>query len=59
MIYILTQYPEVVEKLRKEIDPLMGNAELNYYEEIPKLKYLDCVVKETQRIYSVAGSCIA
>ena len=45
------QYPEVLEKLRKEIDQFIGNEQIITRAHIRSMSYLDCVIKEVLRIY--------
>jgi cytochrome P450 len=52
----LTRHPHVVHKLREELDPFMQEILQNggdIYSGILKLKYLDAVMRETQRFHSI------
>ncbi len=51
--YALSQNPEVEEKLRTEIDALLGNR-LPTYEDLPNLSYTEKVFAETLRLYPPA-----
>ncbi|KAJ3349594.1 hypothetical protein HDU91_006369 [Kappamyces sp. JEL0680] len=59
ILYVLSNDPGVLKKLQKEVDDLygkMGSLEgVNLNEVVPKLTYLDHVVRETLRLYPVAG----
>ncbi|KAJ3118679.1 hypothetical protein HDU96_010009 [Phlyctochytrium bullatum] len=48
--WILSSRPDVVEKMREEIDRTVGDA-LPTYEEVPTLKYITAVFYETLRLY--------
>ena len=49
--YALSQNPEVEEKLRTEIDAVLGNR-LPTYEDLPNLSYTEKVFAETPEIVS-------
>jgi len=49
ILYLLSQHQGVVDKLRKEIEEVIGNEELNY-DMHSKLKYTEAVIKETLRV---------
>jgi cytochrome P450 len=53
----LSRRPKIVEKLRQEIDPLFADSddETNVAEQICRLKYLECFIKETQRFHTVVS----
>ena len=43
-------------RLREELDEVLGSRlEINY-EDLPKLKYTSCVIKETLRLWSPVPS---
>jgi cytochrome P450 len=47
-------YPEVQKKLHQEIDSVLGETNRSITkEDLPKLTYLDCVIKETMRIFTI------
>ncbi|KAI3412223.1 uncharacterized protein J3R85_017595 [Psidium guajava] len=47
----LINHPEVLEKARREIDTVVGNARLVQESDIPDLPYLQAIVKETLRLH--------
>lgn len=51
--YLLTQHPDVRQRLITEIDETVGKTPIRY-EQIAKMPYLDAVLKETLRLYPVA-----
>lgn len=51
-ISLLLNHPEVLQKVKKEIDEQVGNSKhLLKESDLPKLPYLRCVVNETLRLY--------
>ncbi|XP_070264327.1 cytochrome P450 4V2-like isoform X1 [Myotis yumanensis] len=51
-LYLLGCYPEVQKKLDNELDEVFGNSDRPVtLEDLKKLKYLECVIKETLRIF--------
>ncbi|XP_036153660.1 cytochrome P450 4V2-like isoform X2 [Myotis myotis] len=51
-LYLLGCYPEVQKKLGNELDEVFGNSHRPVtLEDLKKLKYLECVIKETLRIF--------
>lgn len=54
---MLGLHPEIQQQLRKEIDEVfeynVNDNDLTV-EQLKQLKYLDCVIKEVQRIYPTA-----
>lgn len=51
-LYLLGSYPEVQRKVDKELDDMFGQSLRPVtLEDLKKLKYLDCVIKETLRIF--------
>ncbi len=49
-MYLLTKYPESMERVRAEIDDNLGSERVSY-ENINRLQYLDLAIKETLRLY--------
>nr|UOU03247.1 cytochrome P450 3049F1 [Brachionus rubens] len=47
----LGRNPHVLEKLRLEIDSVLGSKSFISYEDITKLTYTNCVYKETLRLW--------
>lgn len=48
---LLLAHPEVLHKLRADIDNKVGNKRLVRESDLTKLPYLRCVVNETMRLY--------
>lgn len=62
---MLGRYPDVQQKLRKEIDRVISDfnllsdesptAKVDFQvEHLKEMRYLDCVLKEVQRLYPTA-----
>uniref|UniRef100_A0A914CXD4 Cytochrome P450 n=1 Tax=Acrobeloides nanus TaxID=290746 RepID=A0A914CXD4_9BILA len=51
IIYVLAKIPEIQNKVRTEINEVMGDREEVEFEDIPNLKYLYQVIQETLRMY--------
>jgi cytochrome P450 len=51
--YALTRYPEIETKAVEEIDAVLGDRPATF-TDLPRLAYLDRVVKETLRLYPPA-----
>ena len=49
MIFRMIENPEVMQKVRLEIQEHIGNEEITF-DKLKKLKYLDCVQKEVLRM---------
>lgn len=60
--YLLVQHPDVVQKIRDEVDAIAPNRRLGF-EDLHQLAYTDAVLKEVQRVYPSAWAfsreCIA
>nr|XP_004666458.1 cytochrome P450 4V2 [Jaculus jaculus] len=51
-LYLLGSYPEVQKKVHNELDEVFGKSNLlPTLEDLKKLKYLECVIKETLRLF--------
>uniref|UniRef100_A0A0D9WNF1 Cytochrome P450 n=1 Tax=Leersia perrieri TaxID=77586 RepID=A0A0D9WNF1_9ORYZ len=50
----MLKYPEVFRKVRAELDAVVGTGRLVDESDITNLPYLQCVVKETLRLYPPA-----
>ncbi|KAA8528485.1 hypothetical protein F0562_035840 [Nyssa sinensis] len=53
-ISLLLNHPEVLEKLRAEIDNHVGHGRLLDETDLVKLPYLRCIINETLRLYPPA-----
>jgi cytochrome P450 len=53
--YLLSQHPEVEQKLREELSQALGGR-TPQLEDLPRLPYIDKVVKESMRLYPPAWS---
>jgi cytochrome P450 len=49
----LGQNPNVLNRLRDEIDNVIGSRQLITSEDLNKMKYLNCVIKETLRKWAL------
>ncbi|PIN12030.1 Cytochrome P450 CYP2 subfamily [Handroanthus impetiginosus] len=50
----LIRHPQIMEKLQKELETVVGLDHMVEESHLDKLEYLDCVVKETLRLHPVA-----
>lgn len=48
--YLISQHPEVFQKLRKEINDVVGDSEINF-QHIQQLKYTKACFNESMRLY--------
>lgn len=48
---LLVRYPAVLMKLRKEVEHVLGDEQSVSRTHVRNMRYLDCVLKETLRIY--------
>jgi cytochrome P450 len=49
-IFLLSKHPRVLLKLRKELDPVMGDRDVPPYEAVANLPYLRACIEESLRI---------
>lgn len=49
-IFLLYKHPKVLEKLRQELDPAIGGADMPTYEMISQLPYLRACLEESLRL---------
>lgn len=49
--YMLSRHPEEQQKVYREIQSVIGNKSSITIEDLQELKYLECVIKETLRLY--------
>ncbi|HET8906043.1 MAG TPA: cytochrome P450 [Ktedonobacterales bacterium] len=49
-LYLLTIHPDVLKRVQAEIDTVIG-SQMPEYGHVRQLRYLDCVIKETLRLY--------
>mmetsp|Transcript_8429 Transcript_8429/g.10425 ORF Transcript_8429/g.10425 Transcript_8429/m.10425 type:complete len:501 (-) Transcript_8429:41-1543(-) len=54
-IYALSREPEIVSKLKEELDEKVSDPSAITYESLESLKYLKAVIKETLRMYPPVG----
>lgn len=50
-IYLLSRHPEAQQKAYKEIRAVMGEKKSLTMADLQEFKYLECVIKETLRLY--------
>ncbi|CAI9723449.1 cytochrome P450 4V2-like [Octopus vulgaris] len=50
-LYFIAAYPDVQKKLQKEVDDFYNENEELTLTNLRKLVYLECVIKEVQRLY--------
>ncbi|KAE9407488.1 cytochrome P450 [Gymnopus androsaceus JB14] len=53
VIYFLSMYPDVMDRLRKEVLDKVGAGKRPTYDDIREMKYLRAVINETMRLYPV------
>ncbi|XP_027693100.1 cytochrome P450 4V2 [Vombatus ursinus] len=52
VLYLLGSYPEAQRKVHSELDEVFGKSDRPVtVDDLKKLKYLDCVIKETLRLF--------
>ena len=50
-VYVLAQRPDVENKIRDEVDTIMGERQEITLADVNQLRYVDAVVKEVLRLY--------
>ena len=50
-LYLLGRHPDIQEKARNEVNTHWGSAEILPAEDLSSLKYLECCLKESLRLY--------
>ena len=51
VMHLLGNYPEIQKKALEEIEAVIGDSQEVTFEHLSKLKYLECIVKESLRLY--------
>ncbi len=54
-IYELCKNPDILQKVREEIDSVLGTDKIGDWSHMGRLEYLDMVVKESLRKHPSAG----
>ncbi|KAL6436841.1 hypothetical protein ACFW04_004908 [Cataglyphis niger] len=61
-IFILANFPEIQEKVYKELSEIYGNENLNSapikYEDLQQMDYLSRVIKETMRLFPLVACVV-
>ncbi|XP_064601464.1 cytochrome P450 4F2-like [Liolophura sinensis] len=50
-LYALAKYPDMQDKVRQEVDELLGDREYLEWNDLPNLKYTSIFLKEVLRMY--------
>ncbi|XP_057619734.1 cytochrome P450 3A11-like [Chionomys nivalis] len=53
-LYLLATHPDIQKKLREEIDVALPNKAPPSYDTVMEMEYLDMVLSETLRLYSIS-----
>ncbi|KAL6637909.1 hypothetical protein ACP70R_025481 [Stipagrostis hirtigluma subsp. patula] len=56
---LLLNHPEALRKAQAEIDAAVGTSRLLTADDVPRLRYLDCIISETLRLYPAAPLLLA
>ncbi|PPR02520.1 hypothetical protein CVT26_012004 [Gymnopilus dilepis] len=56
-LYMLTQYPDIAQRLRQEIFEKVGTTKSPTYDDIRDMKYLRAFLNEVLRLYPPVCSC--
>ncbi|KAI6039228.1 cytochrome P450 [Pisolithus marmoratus] len=51
LIYMLSQYPDVLKRLRAEVLSRVGSSRRPTYDDVREMKYMRAVINETLRLY--------
>ncbi|CAO2630596.1 Cytochrome P450 3A31 [Lemmus lemmus] len=54
VLYLLATHPDIQKKLREEIDMALPNKAPPSYDKVMEMEYLDMVLSETLRLYSIS-----
>ncbi|KAJ7123182.1 cytochrome P450 [Mycena epipterygia] len=50
-VYMLSEHPEIMDRLRNEILSMVGSSKMPTYDDIRSMKYLRAFINETLRLY--------
>ncbi|KAI5845535.1 cytochrome P450 [Tricharina praecox] len=56
LIYDLCMYPEYIEMLREEVREVIGDGDFTARSQVMKLKKMDSVLKESQRLHPIQNA---
>ncbi|WKY03358.1 hypothetical protein Q1695_004809 [Nippostrongylus brasiliensis] len=51
VLFVLGCYPEIQRRVQAEVDEVLGDHDCILPEHLPRLKYLECCLKESLRLY--------
>ncbi|KAL6083086.1 hypothetical protein STEG23_032662, partial [Scotinomys teguina] len=54
-LYLLATHPDIQKKLQEEIDVVLPNKASPTYDKVMEMEYLDMVLSESLRLYSISG----